>query len=133
MLLFVVVMLACCNIMITCILTLFIIYQSHDRLQVLNRMPFLFTGSGVCIVMQNMTMESSGLIDPASARGQVMFLPGSTWVTNVGAGQPLSGRKEKKRRENWHGRGGGGCGCSIVIEQELLMLNAQAIIAKQPL
>lgn len=37
----------------------------------------LFTGSGVCIVMQNMTMESSGLIDPASARGQVMFLPGT--------------------------------------------------------
>lgn len=50
-----------------------------------------------------------------------------------GASQPLSGRKEEKRRENWHGRGGGGCGCSIVIEQELLMLNAQAIIAKQPL
>lgn len=74
--LFVVVILACCNIMITCILTLFIIYQSQDRLQVLNRTPFLFTGWGVCVVMQNMTMESSGLIDQASARGQVMFLPG---------------------------------------------------------
>lgn len=82
--------------------------------------------------MQDVYMSTNGLIDP---RRELMLLPviksSSTWVTGRSASKSLSVRKEEKRRENWRGRGEGG-EYSIMIEQEVLKLNAQAIITKQP-
>lgn len=84
--------------------------------------------------MLNMYMPTNGLIDPATTHGELMFLPviksSNTWVTGFCARKSLSVKKEKKR-EIWHGCGNGR-GYSIMAEQELLKLNSQAIITKQP-
>lgn len=77
-------------------------------------------------------METSGLIDRAAARGEVMFLPvirgSSTWVTAL-VNHSVGGRRRRGGRTGMEVAAVVG----IPSEQELLMLNAQAIVAKQPL